>query len=90
MCADKKRLKMANLQRVYAALRKFVLAYPGGIAGVLGVVVALAARFGFHLTVTELMSVYAVAAAVIGTFVHFTVKAAIKNVKATFNKPESN
>lgn len=79
---------MVNLKRAYAALRSFVLAYPGGLAGVLGVVVALAARFGFNLTVTELMSVYAVAAALIGTFVHFSVKAAVKDAHRSALVPQ--
>jgi hypothetical protein len=70
---------MANLQSIYKAIKAFVIAYPGGVAGVFGVVVALAARFGFHLTVTELMSVYAVAAAIIGAFVHVTMKAVVKD-----------
>lgn len=79
---------MTALQRAYTALRSFVLAYPGGLAGVLGVVVALAARFGFNLTVTELMSVYAVAAALIGGFVHFSVKAAVKDARKAALKPK--
>jgi hypothetical protein len=70
-----------QFQRVFAALKAFVITYPGGVAGIAGVVVALAARFGFNLTVTELMTVYAVAAALIGTFVHVSVKAAVKDAR---------
>lgn len=67
------------LRRAYAAIRAAVIAYPGGLTAVLGIFVALAARYGFHLTVTELMGAYALASAVIGTYVHYTVKATVKD-----------
>lgn len=68
-----------DVSRIYAAIKALVIAYPGGLAAILGIVVAIAARYGFHLTVTELMGVYAVASAVIGAFVHTAVKAAVKD-----------
>jgi hypothetical protein len=67
------------LSRAYAAIRAAVIAYPGGLTAVLGIFVALAGRYGFHLTVTELMGIYAFASAVIGTYVHYTVKATVKD-----------
>jgi hypothetical protein len=74
--------------RLYAALRAAVIAYPGGLSAVLGVVVALAARYGFHLTVTELMGVYALAAAAIGTYVHFAIKAVVKDARKAALRPQ--
>lgn len=65
--------------RAYAAIRAVVIAYPGGITAVLGIIVALAARYGFHVTITELMTAYAVASAIVGGFVHYAVKAAVKD-----------
>ncbi len=62
---------MAFLKRIYMIAKAAVRAYPGGLAGVVGVAVAVAARFGFHLTPDELMTVYAVAAAAIGAYVHY-------------------
>lgn len=67
------------LSRAYAAIRGAVIAYPGGVTAVAGIVVAAAARFGFHVTVTELFATYAVASAVVGGFVHYAVKAAVKD-----------
>jgi hypothetical protein len=74
--------------RLWAALRAAVIAYPGGLAAVLGIVVALAARYGFHLTVTELMGVYALAAAVIGAYVHVAVKAKVKGAYKAALRPQ--
>lgn len=68
----------AALNRLYVAIRASVMAYPGGVSAVLGVIVALAARYGFHLTITELMGVYALASAVVGAYIHFAVKAVVK------------
>ena len=65
--------------RIYTAIRAAVIAYPGGLAAVLGVIVALAARYGFHLTVTELMGVYALVSAVVGAYIHYVVKANVKD-----------
>jgi hypothetical protein len=69
---------LAFLKRVYASIKAALFAYPGGMAAVLGVAVALAARFGLHLTVNELTAAYAVAAALIGAFVHVALKATLK------------
>jgi hypothetical protein len=78
----------AALHRLYVAIRAAVIAYPGGFSAVLGVIVALAARYGFHLTVTELMGVYALASTVVGTYIHFAVKAVVKDaVKSSAAKP---
>lgn len=60
-----------TLLRIYAALKAAVTAYPGGLVAIFGVAVALGSRYGFHLTVTELMTVYSVAAALIGAYIHF-------------------
>ncbi len=73
---------MNFLDRIYAALKAAVTAFPGGLAAVLGVGVALGARYGFHFTITELMSVYAVAAALIGAYVHFAVKSKVTTAVA--------
>lgn len=78
----------AALNRLYVAIRAAVLAYPGGVSAVLGVIVALAARYGFHLTVTQLMGVYALASAVVGGYIHFAVKTVVKAaVKDAAAKP---
>ena len=69
---------MTFLNRAYAAIKAAVIAYPGGVTAVVGIIVALAARFGFHVTITELMTTYAIASAAVGTFVHYAVKAAVK------------
>jgi hypothetical protein len=60
------------LKRAYAAVRAGLLAYPGGTAAVLGIVCAVVARFGLHVTVNELTAVAAVVAAMAGAFVHRT------------------
>ncbi len=66
------------LKTGYAAVRAGLLAYPGGTAAVLGIVCALVARFGLHVTVNELTAVAAVVAAVAGAFVHRTTVAKAK------------
>jgi hypothetical protein len=60
------------LRTAYAGVRAGLLAYPGGTAAVLGIVCAIVARFGLHVTVNELTAVAAVVAAVAGAFVHRT------------------
>jgi hypothetical protein len=78
----------AALNRLYVAVRAGVIVYPGGSSAVLGIIVALAARYGFHLTITELMGVYALASAVVGGYIHYAVKAVVKDaVKDATEKP---
>ena len=60
------------IRTAYAAGKAGLLAYPGGTAAVLGIVAAIVARFGLHVTVNELTAVAAVVAAVAGVFVHRT------------------
>jgi hypothetical protein len=60
------------LRTAYGAVKAGLLAYPGGTAAVLGVVCAVVARFGLHVTVNELTAVAAVVAAMAGVFVHVT------------------
>jgi hypothetical protein len=60
------------IKKAYAAVKAGVLAYPGGTAAVLGILCAVVARFGLHVTVNEMTAVAAVVAAVAGTFVHRT------------------
>jgi hypothetical protein len=60
------------IKKAYAAVKAGVLAYPGGTAAVLGILCAVVARFGLHVTVNELTAVAAVVAAVAGAFVHRT------------------
>jgi hypothetical protein len=77
-----------NLHSLYVTIRAGVAAYPGGVSAVLGVIVALAARYGFNLTVTELMGVYAAASALVGGSIHFAVKAVAKSaVKSVVPEP---
>jgi hypothetical protein len=68
----------AFISKAYAAVKAGLLAYPGGTAAVLGIVCAIVARFGLHVTVNELTAVAAVVAAVAGTFVHRTTVAKAK------------
>jgi hypothetical protein len=58
--------------KAYASVKAGVLAYPGGTAAVLGIVCAVVARFGMHVTVNELTAIAAVVAAMAGAFVHRT------------------
>jgi hypothetical protein len=60
------------LKRAYAGVKAGLLAYPGGTAAVLSIIAAVVARFGLHLSVTELTAVMTVVAAAAGGFVHTT------------------
>lgn len=68
------------LKTFWQALRAAVANYPGGITAVVGIIVALGARFlpGLHLTATELASVYAAVSAFIGVYVRFAAKAKVR------------
>ena len=70
------------LNSAYAAVKAGLLAYPGGTAAVLGIVCAVIARFGLHVTVNELTAVASVVAAVAGAFVHGTTVAKAKLPKS--------
>lgn len=67
---------MGFLKKMYGAVKAALLAIPGGTAVILPIVVAVAARYGFHVTVTELTATMAVASAVVGFLVHNGVKQA--------------
>ena len=71
----------AFVAKAYAAVKAAVLAYPGGVTAVLTIAVALAARFGLHVTANELMVVVSVVVAALGGFVHKTTvaKSALKS-----------
>ena len=66
------------LTRAYAGVKAGLLAYPGGTAAVLTIVAAVVAKFGLHVTVTELVAITSVVAAVAGGFVHRTTVAKVK------------
>jgi len=66
------------LKRAYAGVKAGLLAYPGGTAAVLSILVTVVAGFGLHVTVIELTAVMTVAAAIAGGFVHRTTVAKSK------------
>jgi hypothetical protein len=66
------------LKRAYAGIKAGLLAYPGGTAALLSILVAVVAGFGLHVTVIELTAVMSVVAAVAGGFVHRTTVANAK------------
>ncbi len=60
------------MKRAYAGVKAGLLAYPGGTAAILSILVGVVAGFGLHVTVVELAAVMSVTAAVAGGFVHRT------------------
>ena len=60
------------ISKAYAGVKAGLLAYPGGTAAVLTIIAAIVARFGLHVTVSELTAITTVVAAVAGAFVHRT------------------
>ena len=66
------------LKRAYAGVKAGLLAYPGGTAAVLSILVTVVAGFGLHVTVIELTAIMTVVAAVGGGFVHRTTVAKAK------------
>lgn len=59
---------MNKLSALWAAAVAAVTAYPHGLAIVLNVAVILAARFGLHVTVTELVAIAIASHAGLATF----------------------
>jgi len=70
------------LKTAYVAVKAGLVVYPGGTAAVLGIVCAVIARFGLHVTVNELTAVASVVAAVAGAFVHRTTVSKAKLTKS--------
>lgn len=67
---------MSVLQKIYGAIKAALLSVPGGTAVILPVIVALASRYGFHVSVTELTVIMSAVSAVVGFLVHAGVKVA--------------
>lgn len=59
-----------QVKRIVKALLALLARYPAAVAAVLNVAVALAARFGFHASATELAVIVSAVAAILGAYVH--------------------
>jgi hypothetical protein len=66
------------VKTAYAAVKAGLLAYPGGTTAVLTIVAAVVARFGLHVTASEMTAIASVVAAAAGVFVHRTTVAKAK------------
>jgi hypothetical protein len=64
------------LQKIYGAVKAALTAVPGGTAAVIPIIVVLASRYGFRVSVTQLTAIMAIASAVTGYLVHSGVKSA--------------
>lgn len=77
-------------ETAYGTVKAGLTVYPGGTAAVLGILCAVVARFGLHVTVNELTAVASVAAAVAGAFVHRTTVARARLPKDPGSPPAPN
>jgi hypothetical protein len=66
------------IARLWAVLAALVKQYPAAVAAGLNVAVALLARFGFHVSSTELAVIVSMVAAALGAWVHSQVTPAGK------------
>jgi hypothetical protein len=69
--------------KIWTALAGFVKRYPAAVAAGLNVVVVVAAKFGFHVSVTTLAVIASAVAAVLGAWVHTRVSPVKKKAAAS-------
>lgn len=79
---------MSFLSKVWGAVKAAVASVPGGTAFFVPVIAALAARYGFHVTSTQLTAVMAIVSAVVGYFVHVGVKTQAEKIRAEAAKQQ--
>jgi hypothetical protein len=68
----------ANLVKAYQAVVLLLKKYPAAEGAILNVAVLLAAKFGFHVTTTELVAIGGAIAVIVGVYTHVTVTPNVK------------
>ena len=58
------------IQKLWAVLAGLVTQYPAAVAAALNAAVVLLAKFGFHVSATELAAIASILAAALGAWVH--------------------
>lgn len=83
---------IALIARLYRLALEYLKRYPAALAAVTNIVIALAARFGLHLTADQVVYLFTATTAILGALVHIGVvplaKIVVKDVVAEVESPQ--